>query len=139
MPNETLPAERVQGSASMGGLRLGGALWIIAGLVCAGLLIVVFIGENILLQNPGLSALFLGGAIIALLIGGLLIARPAPGVVRWSTVVGVVWLIVFGSLWVTALPDPDRGPLLSDGLITGFGVAAALVAFWSGRPGRRLE
>ncbi|MGH3381743.1 MAG: hypothetical protein ACRDP6_44150, partial [Actinoallomurus sp.] len=75
----------------------------------------------------------------ALLIGGLLIARPGPGVVRWSTVVGVAWLIVFGSFWVTALPGPDWGPLLSDGLITGFGVAGALVASWAGRPGRRLE
>ena len=117
----------------MGGLRLAGALWIMAGLTCAGLLIFVFVGENlgnpgILLQNPALPALVLGGAIVGLLIGVLLIARPGPGVVRWSTVAGVAWLIVFGSLALTRLDKP--GPLLSTSLITGFGVAGALVAYW---------
>lgn len=117
----------------MGGLRLAGALWIMAGLTCAGLLIFVFIGENlenlgVLLQNPALPALVVGGAIVGLLIGVLLIARPGPGVVRWSTVAGVAWLIVFGSLALTRLDQP--GPLLSTSLITGFGVAGALVAYW---------
>jgi len=123
----------------MGRLRLAGALWIIAGFVCVGLLIVVFVGENlanltILLQNPALPALVAGGAIVGLLIGVLLIARPGPGVVRWSTVVGVVWLIVFGSLALTRLDKP--GPLLSTSLITVFGVAGALVAYWSRTAGR---
>jgi hypothetical protein len=118
----------------MGGLRLAGALWIIAGLTCAGLLIFVFVGENlenpgILLQNPALPALVVAGAIVGLLIGVQLIARPGPGVVRWSTVAGVAWLIVFGSLALTRLDRP--GPLLSTSLITGFGVAGALVAYWS--------
>ena len=123
----------------MGRLRLAGALWIVAGLACVGLLIFVFVGENlenlgILLQNPVLPALVVGGAIVGLLIGVLLIARPGPGVVRWSTVAGVVWLIVFGSLALTRLDKP--GPLLSTGLITGFGVAGALVAYWSRTAGR---
>jgi hypothetical protein len=123
----------------MGGLRLAGALWIIAGFVCMGLLIVVFVGENlanlgILLQNPALPALVAGGAIVGLLLGVLLIARPGPGVVRWSTVAGVVWLIVFGSLALTRLDRP--GPLLSTSLITGFGVAGALVAYRSRTAGR---
>jgi hypothetical protein len=123
----------------MGGLRLAGALWIIAGFVCVGLLIVVFVGENlanlgILLQNPALPALVAGGAIVGLLLGVLLIARPGPGVVRWSTVAGVVWLIVFGSLALTRLDRP--GPLLSTSLITGFGVAGALVAYRSRTAGR---
>jgi hypothetical protein len=117
----------------MGGIRLAGALWIMAGLTCAGLLIFVFVLENledlgVLLQNPALPALVLGGAIVGLLIGVLLIARPGPGVVRWSTVAGVAWLIVFGSLALTRLDKP--GPLLSTSLITGFGVAGALVAYW---------
>jgi len=117
----------------MGGIRLAGALWIMAGLTCAGLLIFVFVLENledlgVLLQNPALPALALGGAIVGLLIGVLLIARPGPGVVRWSTVAGVAWLIVFGSLALTRLDKP--GPLLSTSLITGFGVAGALVAYW---------
>src|SRR6266581_1113484 len=89
MANETLPAERVPGSVSTDGLRLGGALWVIAGVICAGLLIFVFVGENLLAQNPGLSALLLGGAVAAFRTGGLLLARPSLGVVRWSTVVGV--------------------------------------------------
>ena len=121
------------GSVGMGGLRLAGALWIIAGLVCVGLLIFVFVGENlanlgILLQNPALPALVVGGAIVSLLIGVLLIVRPGPEIVRWSTIAGVAWLIVFGSLALTRLDKP--GPLLSTSLITGFGVAGALVAYW---------
>lgn len=125
----------------MGGPRLAGALWIIAGVICAGLLIFVFVGENlenlgILLQNPALLALVASGAIVGLLIGVLLIARPGPRVVRWSTVAGVAWLIGFGSLALTRLDKP--GPLLSTSLITGFGVAGAVVAYWS-RTARRLD
>ena len=138
MPNETLPAERVHGTASTDGLRLGAALWVIAGVICAGLLIFVFVGENRLAQNPGLSAMVLGGAVAAPLTGGLLLARPGSGVVRWSTVVGVAWLLAFGSLWLTTLNGPEVGPMLSSGLITGFGVASALVTFRAGRSGRRL-
>lgn len=138
MAKETLPGERVHRSMSTDGLRLGGALWVIAGVICAGLLIFVFVGENLLAQNPGLSVMVLGGAIAALLTGGVLLARPGPGVVRWSTVVGLAWLLAFGSLVLTALNGPDRGPMLSSSLITGFGVAAALVTFRAGRSGRRL-
>jgi hypothetical protein len=140
MPNETVPAERVHASMSTAGLRLGGALWVVAGVICAGLLIVVFVGENLLAQNPGLSALVLGGAVAAFLTGSLLLVRPGLGVVRWSTVVGLAWLLGFGSLMLPALngPDPDPDPLLSLGLITGFGIAGALVTFRAGRSGRRL-
>jgi hypothetical protein len=130
--NETLPAERVQGSVRTNGVRLGGALWVIAGVVSAGLLIFVFVGENLLAQNPGLAAMLLVGAIAAFLTGGLLLARPSLGVVRWSTVVGIVWLLAFGSLWLTTLKGPETGPMLSSSLIAGFGVAAALVTFWAG-------
>jgi len=122
----------------MSTLRLAGALWIIAGVICAGLLVVVFVGENLLAQNPGLSAMVLGGAVAALLTGGLLLSRAGPGVVRWSTVLGVAWLLAFGSLWLTTLKGPESGPMLSSSLITGFGVAAALVTFRAGRSGRRL-
>jgi hypothetical protein len=137
MPNETLPAERVQGSASTDGLRLGGALWVIAGVICAGLFLVVFVGENLLAQNPGLSALVLGGAVAALLTGRLLLARPSLGAVRWSTVLGLAWLLAFGSLMLTTLNGPERGPTVSSGLITGFGVASALVTFRAWRSERR--
>ena len=135
MADETLPAERVHGSVSTDGLRLGGALWVIAGVICAGLFVFVFVGENLLAQNPGLSAAVLGGAVAALLTGRLLLARPGPGVVRWSTVLGLAWLLAFGFLMLSSLNGPERGPTLSSGLITGFGVAAALVTF---RAGRRL-
>ena len=123
----------------MFGLRLAGALWIMAGLTCAGLLFFVFVGENledlgILLQQPALPALVLGGAIVSLLIGVMLIARPGPVAVRWSTVAGVAWLIVFGSLALTRLGNP--GPLLSSSMITGFGVAGALLAYRSRTAGR---
>jgi hypothetical protein len=121
---------------STDGLRLGGALWVIAGVICAGLLIFVFVGESLLAQNPGLSAMVLGGAFVAFLTGGLLLARPSLGVVRWSTLLGVAWLLVFGFLMLRALTGPERGPVLSSGLITGFGVAAALVTFRAGRSGR---
>lgn len=120
---------------SRDGLRLGGALWVIAGVICAGLFVFVFVGENLLAQNPGLSAAVLGGAVAALLTGRLLLARPGPGVVRWSTVLGLAWLLAFGSLMLSSLNGPEGGPTLSSGLITGFGVAAALVTF---RAGRRL-
>jgi hypothetical protein len=118
----------------MGGLRLGGALWICAGLTSAGLLAFVFVGENLenlglLLERPVLPALVAGGAIVSLTIGVLLISRPGPGVVRWSSVAGVAWLIVFGALAFTRLDRP--GPLLSTSLITAFGVAGALVAYSS--------
>ncbi len=140
MTHETVSAERAQQRAHMGGLRLGGALWVMAGVSCAGLLLFVFVGENLLVESLGLSILFLGGAVAALLTGGLLIARPAPGVVRWSSVVGVAWLLAFGSLAVAGLANPnsDRDPLISLATIIGFGVAGALVTYWSGRSERRL-
>jgi hypothetical protein len=120
----------------MGGLRLAGALWIMAGVTCAGLLLFVFIGENIndlgaLLENPALPALVLGGALVALLIGSLLLTRPGPDAVRWSNLAGVAWLIGFGPLVVGALGGNESGPILSSSLIAGLGIAGAVVAYWS--------
>ena len=117
----------------MSALRLAGALWIMAGITCAGLLIFVVVGENltdpaVLLRNPALPALVLGGAIVGTLIGSLLITRPSARVVRWSSVVGAAWLIGFGPLVLAGLSGPDAGPLLSSSMITGLGVAGALVA-----------
>jgi len=101
--------------------------------VCAGLFIVVFLGENLLVENPGQSALVLGGAIVGLLTAYLLMTRPGLGVVRWSSIAGVAWLIAFGPFVIRAIGDPDGGPLLSSTLITFFGIAGAIVAFWAGR------
>src|SRR5512135_1457953 len=114
----------------MGGLRLAGALWIMAGVTCAGLLSFVLIGEHIndlgaLLANLALPARVLGGALVAFLIGGLLLTRPGPKVVRGSSLAGVAWLIAFGPLVVTsvaaALGGYEVGPVISSSLITGFG------------------
>ena len=118
----------------MSGLRVAGALWLMASLVCAGLLIVVFVGENVrdlgvLLRDPVPPALVLTGAAVALSLGVLLVNRPGPEVVRWSTLAGVSWLIIFGSWALAAFDDP--GPRMSTLLITGFGVAGALVAYVS--------
>ena len=77
----------------MSTLRLAGTLWIMAGVVCAGLLSFVLIGEHIndlgaLLANLALPARVLGGALVAFLIGGLLLTRPGPNVVRSSSLAG---------------------------------------------------
>lgn len=132
----------------MGGLRLAGALWIMAGVTCAGLLSFVLIGEHInglgaLLANLALPARVLGGALVAFLIGGLLLTRPGPKVVRGSSLAGVAWLIAFGPLVVTsvaaALGGYEVGPVISSSLITGFGIAGAVLAYWSRMSERRLE
>jgi hypothetical protein len=110
-----------EGSWVMGGFRLAGALWIIAGLSSAGLLIFV-------LDNPVFIALMAGGAIVGLSLGVLLFTRPGPRVVRWSNLAGVAWLIAFGGVSLTQLDRPI-GQLFSVLWLTGFGVAAALVAY----------
>ncbi len=114
--------------------RLAGGLWIAAGVCCAGLF-AVFLGENTadpmaLVRAPGLPALVLGGAIAGLLLGVRLATRPTAGVVRASTAVGVVWLLAFGSLALTALSGTGEvGPKVSSTLIGALGVAAAVVAY----------
>jgi hypothetical protein len=115
-----------------------------AGVTCLGLLSFVFIGENIhdlgaLLEKPALPALVLGGALVALLIGSLLLSRRGPDVIRWSSLAGVAWLIGFGPLVVAALRGDESGPLLSSSLITGLGIAGAVVAYWSRISERRLK
>ena len=131
MTQEIVSAERAQQRTNTGDLRLGGALWVTAGVICAGLFVVVFVGENLLAENPGLSAMILGGAVAALLTGGLLLARPGLGVVRWSTVLGLVWLLAFGSLMLSSFKGSESGPMLSSSLMAGLGTAGALVTFWS--------
>ena len=130
----------------MSTLRLAGALWIMAGVTCAGLLSFVLIGEHIhdlgtLLANPALPARVLSGALVALLIGSLLLTRRGPDVVRWSSLAGVAWLIAFGPLVVAAvvaaLGGDEFGPVLSSSLITGLGIAGAVVGHVS-RTTRRL-
>jgi hypothetical protein len=129
----------------MSTLRLAGTLWIMAGMVCAGLLSFVLVGEHVndlgaLLANLALPARVLGGALVAFLIGGLLLTHPGPNAVRWSSLAGIVWLIAFGPLVVTtvaaALDGYEFGPVVSSSLITGLGIAGAVAGHLS-RPARR--
>lgn len=124
--------------AGMSDLRLAGALWIAAGITCAGLLVFVFVVENtgdpgVLLRKLVLPALVLGGAIAGSLIGSLLVRRPSPRVVQLSNALGVAWLLGFGPLVLTGLNGRDSGPLVSSSMIAGFGIAGALVAYWRHR------
>jgi hypothetical protein len=56
-------------------------------------------------------------------------------VVRWSSLAGIAWLIAFGPLVVTsvaaALGGDEFGPVVSSSLITGLGVAGAIVGHLS--------
>lgn len=106
----------------MGGLKLAGGLWIIAGVNSAGMVFGVW--ED----GPVMLALALGGAIVGLTIGALLVARPGPEVVRWSNIAGIAWLIAFGALTVVEVVL-QMGYALSVALHTALGVAGALVAF----------
>jgi len=106
----------------MGGLKLAGGLWIIAGVNSAGMVFGVW-------DEPILLALALGGAIVGLTIGALLVARPGPDVVRWSNVAGIAWLIAFGALTGVEVVM-QMGYALSVALHTALGVAGALVAYW---------
>jgi hypothetical protein len=129
----------------MSTIRLAATLWIMAGVVCAGLLSFVLIGERIndlgaLFANLALPARVLGGALVAFLIGGLLLTRPGPNVVRWSSLAGIGWIIAFGPLVVTsvaaAMGGDEFGPVVSSSLITILGIAGAVVGHLS-RPARR--
>jgi hypothetical protein len=108
----------------MGGLRLAGALWIIAGVSCALMVFGV-------LDEPFLLVLGVSGAIVGLTIGTLLVARPGPDVVRLSTIAGIAWLSAFGGLAVVEVAM-QMGYVLTAVRILGFGLAGALVA-WSRR------
>jgi hypothetical protein len=103
----------------MGGLKLAGGLWMIAGLSSA---ILVFFT-----MDETIMALFVSGAIVGLTTGALLFARPGPRVVRWSNVAGLAWLIAFGAYTLTEL---DKQYLSTALWLTAFGVAGALVAYW---------
>jgi hypothetical protein len=103
----------------MGGLKFAAGLWIIAGLSCAVLVFFTMV-------EP-IMALFVSGAIVGLTTGAFLFARPGPGVVRWSNIAGLAWLIAFGAYTLTEL---DKQYLSTAVWLTAFGVAGALVAYW---------
>lgn len=107
----------------MGGLKLAGGLWIIAGVNSAGMVFGVW--ED----GPIMLAVAAGGAIVGLTIGSLLLARPGPDVVRWSNLAGIAWLMGFGALTVAEIVM-QMGYALSVALHTTLGVSGALVAYW---------
>jgi hypothetical protein len=105
----------------MSGLKLAGALWIIAGASSALMVFGV-------LDEPLLLVLGVTGAIVGLTIGTLLVVRPGTDIVRWSTVAGIGWLIAFGGLAVIEVAM-QMGYVLTAVRILSFGVAGALVAY----------
>jgi hypothetical protein len=105
----------------MGGLKLAGGLWIIAGVNSAGMVFGVW-------DEPILLALALAGAIVGLTVGALLIARPGADALRWSNIAGIAWLLAFGALTVVEVVM-QMGYALSVALHTALGVAGALVAY----------
>src|SRR5262245_62161587 len=102
-------------------LRLAGMLWIVGGLSSAAVVFGV-------VEEPLQLALTVGGAIVGLTIGALLVARPGPGVVRWSDVAGIAWLIGFGALTVVEIVM-QMGYVRVAVWLTAWGVAGALVAY----------
>jgi hypothetical protein len=106
----------------MGTRKLAGGLWIIGGLNSGGMVFGV-------LDEPIILALGVGGGIVGLTIGALLLTRPGPQVVRWSNVAGIAWLIAFGALTLAEVAM-QMDYVLSVLLLTSFGVAGALVAYW---------
>ena len=105
----------------MGGLKLAGGLWALGGLSSAMMTFGV-------LDEPVLLVLGLGGVIVGVTIGALLVARPGPDAVRWSSVAGIAWVIAFGGLTLVEIAM-QMGYVLSVAQILGFGVAGALVAY----------
>jgi hypothetical protein len=103
----------------MGGLKLAGGLWIIAGLSCV-VLVFFTLGEPIM-------ALFIGGAFVGLSIGALLFVRPGRGALRRSNVGGLVWLVAFGAYTLIEL---DQQYLSTAVWLLAVGGAGALVAYW---------
>ena len=104
----------------MSSTRVAGVLWLVAGLTSA--LIAFF------LDQPLDLALFIGGAVLAVALGLALLVRPSAGLVRWSSLLGVAWLLAYGAIIVTRLYLPLE-QLVSVVWVAGFGVAGAVVAY----------
>ena len=105
----------------MTGLRLAGGLWIIGGLSSVAVAFGV-------LEEPPLLAMMIGGAIVGLGIGTLLIVRPAPQVVRWSSIAGVLWAVAFGALILVEIAA-KMGYVRTAIWLTAWGALGALLAF----------
>jgi hypothetical protein len=110
----------------MGGQRLAGILWLIAGISSGGI--------SFFLVDPLDLAIFVGGAVLAILLGLAMLVRPSPSWVPASGVLGFVWLVAFGALTITNLSLPIE-ELLSIIWVLAFGVAAALAAYLRRRGG----
>src|SRR5918995_6167339 len=104
----------------MASQKLGGALWLIAG-ISSGLI-------AFFLVEPLDLAIFIGGAALAVLLAIAMLIRPSPSWVTWSNLLGAAWLLAFGSVIVTSLSLPIE-ELLSVVWVFAFGLAGALVAY----------
>ncbi len=105
--------------------RVAGVLWLIAGLSSAGI--------AFFLTDPLTLALFIVGAAVGAVMGLALLLRPAEGLVGWSTVAGVAWLVAYGAVALLNITNPIE-EVLSVVWIIAFGVLGAFAAYrW--RPG----
>lgn len=109
----------------MGGQRVAGVLWLVAGLSSGGI--------AFFLTDPLDLAIFIGGAALAVILGLGILARPAASWLPWSSALGLAWLVAFGAVILTSLSLPIE-ELLSVVWILAFGVAGALVAYRRMRP-----
>jgi hypothetical protein len=100
--------------------KLAGALWLIAGISSGGI--------AFFLNDPLDLAIFIGGAVLAVLLALVMLVRPSPSWVTWSSVLGAAWVLAFGGVILTSLSLPIE-QLLSVVWIFGFGLAGAVVAY----------
>jgi len=100
--------------------RLPGVLWLIAGISSGGI--------AFFLVDPLDLAIFIGGAVLAVLLALAMLVRPAPSLVTWSNLLGVAWLLAFGTVILTRLSLP-MAELLSVAWVLAFGIGGAVIAY----------
>lgn len=100
--------------------RVAGVLWLIAGLSSAGI--------AFFLTDPLTLALFIVGAAVGALMGLAFLFRPSEGLVGWSTLAGVAWLVAYGAVTLLNITNPIE-EVLSVIWIVVFGALGALTAY----------
>jgi hypothetical protein len=104
----------------MASQTLAGSLWLIAGISSGGI--------AFFLDDPLDLAIFIGGAVLAVLLALAMVVRPSPSWVMFSSLLGVAWLLAFGTVTLTSLSLPVE-QLLSVVWVLAFGLAGAVVAY----------
>jgi hypothetical protein len=106
--------------------RTAGVLWLIAGVSTAGIAFFIV--------DPLTLGVFVIGAIAAVVLGLAFLFRPSPGLLMWSNVAGVAWLVAFGTITVLNITNPVE-EVLSLVWIVLFGVLGAVAAYrWGAQP-----